>query len=1209
MKRYVLNLIIILSLAATHAVALSEETKGLLPEVALTKDNEDKNQEKSFQSEVLITKTENKAIDTLKKIIKKNYNTPEEVSLLFRLAELYMRRSKSGRFFDLDQRFEDRLKKQGFANEKTQASLKDALKIYDEIQRRFPKFEDLDFVLFNSALARLQMKETEKAKSLFTQLIGQYQRSTLLPDALLELGEIYYNQQNFNTALEKFKQLEKYPKSKAYPYGLYKSAWCLYNMKNTDAAIDQLLVVVKQNPADSKNDRKYNLRKEALRDLTLFVGETLEPNEVYGFFEKITTPEELGEIIIALAGLYESHSRFKEISVFTYQFIKAHPLSSQAPKCYTKLIETNETLKLRPKVIENLTEMSQFCKKDKVDPTCYTEFRKVSLEISKKWWEIWLKNKNNAEFSALTEQAFENLLSTDTATQPDSKSRYAFAELLFQQSKFEQAAQNYELVSTHPNLDKALAHDSLYAALFSIEKILDKKESAAYTEKQKTLGIRYIKEFNTGEHANEIQYKLGYIAYKQNDYDLSLNYIKPLMTKATEEIKLKSEDLVLDIYNIKKDYVTIQKISQDILKRTSNPKREQALKKIAEESHYSQIQIDSKNLAVQKQIDLLVKFSEEHKQSKLAQDAYWQAISLAYSKGLDVNGANLSLSFIKQYPDDKRNLDALKEAAKTYVDSGNIKLAISTLKDLVTADKAHALQHQELICDLMKINSQLTDSRKCYKIIFAGADKSKKVEILSKMMKTFDNQNNSEYLEIQNQILSSNIEPFATEILINQAKKLLEKKDYTSAFNLSLKINSRPVDADIRAEARLIQAQILEQEFVSQSVKSRESKFSMVIAMKTEKMDKAFTAYSSAIKMSKSDAVQLRGLQGIDRVYSHFIDAISNMPMPETFSAADKKALKAELLKLTEPFAEKRKNNNAALKQISKLSSNEDHAIAWDEHSVENSVEPRVKYPDVTKLNTYYPNEISLKSSFTSRQTASASRCDSKNVSASSINACIQNKKFDDAEKLALQISSTKENRAIGLYYLALIADAETDFDKALWLLEKSGQIENSSLVNYAKAKALYSVKDMNSSLELFGKLFDIRAQLPEAQLVYAIKCFSDGDYLKASDEFSRLSAEQIYNYGVDLLHVDSILLKGDSVQALKTADTYTALSKAERVEMLIEQARIYEHLANNNETASVYYQKALSKSNNPDQQEWLKKKIEYIKNNKNNQLTSNVGG
>lgn len=1186
-----MKILVLFLLVSIQVSAAQENLKGLLPEVKLGSDNEEKNQEKSFNSEILITKSENKAIETLNKIIKKKANTKEEVNLLFRLAELYMRRAKSGRFFDLDLQSENKLKQYGLNNQKAHEALKQALKIYDQIRLRFSNFKDLDYVLFNSALARLQLKEAEKAKALYSQLIAQYPNSVLVPDALLEFGEILYNQQNFIAALEKFKTLEKYPDTKAYPYGLYKSAWCYYNLKNTDQGIKQLLAVVKQNPADSKDDKKYNLRREALRDLTLFVGETLAPSEVFSFFQKITTEDELGEIILALAGLYESHSRFKEISVFTRQYINHYPQSKQTPKCFTKLIETNETLKQRPVVIENLTNMSVFCKQDKVDPTCFTEFRKVSLDISKKWWEIWLKNKNNIEFSDLTEKAFEILLSTDSKTQPDSKSRYAYAELLFQQAKFEQASHNYEIVSLHQNLDKTLAHDSLYGALFSIEKMLEKQENPSVVEKQKSLGLRYLKEFANGEHAIEIQYKLGYIAYKQSEYDLSLDYMKPLLAKNKyETIKTKAEDLVLDIYNIKKDYVTLQSLAKDILKKTADSARTTNLRKIIEEAHYFQIQKESKNLPPLKQIELLISFNSEHRETKMGQDAYWQAISLAYSKSYDVLGANLSLAYIKQYPDDKRKLDALKEATKSFLDSGDLKSAIVTLKNLAEIDINNNLKHSELICDLLKINNQKDESRKCYKVLFTKSNKSRKADLLSKIINTFDDKNSAEYSGIQNQILSYNIEPYATEILINQARKLLIQKNYTAAFNLSLKINTRPVNEDVRAEARLIQAEILESEFVSQSVKAREDKLALVISMKTEKLDKAFTAYSSAIKMSKSDKVQLQGLQGIERLYTHFIEAISNITLPETLSDADKTSLKNELAKLTEPFALKKKSNNERIKNISKLSIIQTNAIVWSEYSAEKSVEPQIKYPDAKKLNQYYLPDSS----------------------ASEIKKLIQNKKYAEAEKIALTMTSTAENRLTGLYYLSLIADANQEYDKSLWLLEKakalSGSNKNSYLIDYQKAKVLYSVEDINSALVFFEKVFDMKDSTPEVRIIFAIKAFSDGDYLKASDEFSRLSAEQIYNYGVDLLHIDSILLKGDAAQALKLVDKYSSY-KADRLDMLLEQARIFEHFTVNKNTALQFYQKALSKCNDLDQQNWIKRKITFIKSNKNNQIMSYVGG
>lgn len=1239
MKPFILRVLCLLTLLAVSPTLADaqENLKGLMPEIKLNSDNEEINQEKAFKSEILITKSENKAIETLIKILKKNKNPGEEVDLLFRLAELYMRRAKSGRFFDLDQRSDSKLKLYGLNSQKAYDSLRQALKVYSQITNRFPSYKDLDFVLFNSALAHLQLKEVEKAKSFYLQLITRYPNSSLIPDALLEVGEIYYNQQKFSAALEHFKNLEKYPKSRAYPYGLYKSAWCYYNLKNTNEGINQLLAVVKQNPApkntselnpaDVKDDRRYNLRREALRDLTLFVGETLAPDEVFGFFRAITTEDELGEIILALAGLYESHSRFKEISVFTRQYIEHYPLSQQTPKCYIKLIETNEVLKQRPIVIENLSAMAKFCKQDKVASSCLEDFRKVSLDIAKKWWEIWLKNKNHMEFSNLTEKAFENLLSTDTPTQPDSKSRYAFAELLFQQAKFTQASQNYEKVSLHPNIDKTLAHDSLYGAIFSTEKIIEKdSENTVAIEKQKNLGLRYLKEFSMDEHVNEIQYKLGFIAYKQSDYDLALKYIKPLLTKnISESIRLKSEDSVLDIYNIKKDYLAIQNVAKDIVKKTIDANRKISMKKIIEEASYSQLQKEAKDLPLLKQVDLLIAFAKSHGDTKLGQDAYWQSISLVYAKGYDVLGANLSLAYIKQYPDDKRKLDALKEAAKAFLDSGDVNSAISTLKSLAIVDKDNFLKHQELICDLHKLNMQLDVTKKCYKDLYTRVDTIKKSALLVKLMQILnsqqfakqnsqqaDLQSSNEIQELQNQILTANIEPFATEILISRARKLLLQKNYPEAFNLSLKINARPVDADTRAEARLIQAEILEIEFMSQSVKAQESKFALVISMKTEKLDKAFTAYSSAIKMSKSDKIQLRGLQGIDRLYTHFIESITKMPLPETLNLTDKVNLKNELVKLTTPFVDKKRATVEQIKKITKLSSAQSRPIVWSEHSIESTVTPQIKYPDSKKFSLYYPADLS----------------------AANIKKLLENKKFFEAEKLALQLTATSEDRWIGLYYLSLVAEANKEYDKSLWLLEKASEKINEKsaekstqktntdnkngenyldLINYQKAKVLYSVEDFNSAFSFFEKVLDMKKTAPEIVVIYAIKFFSDGDYLKANEEFSRLSPKQIYTYGVDLLHIDSILLSGDLLLAQKLVDSYAQYKSeksnksSDRVEFLLEQARIQEAYVYNKEAALQFYQKALNKSSNPDQQVWLKKKIQFLNVNKNSQATSNM--
>lgn len=1201
----ILLIALLTQISAKTVSANSETVKGLLPEVRLNSDNEDQNTEKAFQSELMITKAENKAIESLNRIIVKKKGTPEEADLLFRLAELYMRRAKSGRFFDLNS-----TAKSPNVNQKAQESLKSAIAIYNRIEKEFPKYKELDAVLFNNAIACQQTKQAERSKELFNKLVTQFPKSALLPDALLEVGEVYYFQQNFTQALEKFKGIEKFPKSKAYPYGVYKSAWCYYNLKQTDEGIKQLLSVVQQNPADSADQKKYNLRKEALRDLTLFVGETMPPEQLFSFFEKITTTAELGDALMGLSAIYETHSRFKEISIFVKEFIEKHPENPNTAKCYAKLIDTNETLKQRDTVLSYMKKMAEFCV-NKPDAECHDDFRKISLEISKKWWEIWLKNKKNTEFSHLTEQAFEILLAHEDILKPEAKSRYAYAELLFQQDKFEQASKNYEDVSNQKGVDKTLGHDALYGALFSIEKSLDKKEDSSLVEHQKSLAERYLKEYPNGEHVTSLQYKLGFIAYKQQDYDNALKLLTPLVSKLKyPEIKNKSEDLILDIYNIKKDNKSIQSFAKSILKTSPSDARKQNLTKIIEESHYAQIQFDAANLPIPQQIDQLHAFSQEHGKSKLGQDAFWQSISLAYSKGYDVVGADLSLEYAKQYPNDPRKADSIKEATKAYIDAGQIKKSISTLRELAQLDPKNGLAHLETSCDLLRVNNQLPEARGCYKGLFDQVDKTKKAALLSKMVKSYkDGKNSAELESLENQILKENIEPYATQLLLKKAKNFFAEKKIGEAFNLALKINSRPVDADIRAEARLIQAQVLEKEFVAQSVKAKESKFATVLAMKTEKLDKAHTAYSTTIKMSKSDLIQAQALQGIDRLYTHYIEAISNMPIPESLSPEEQKTLRQELVKLTTPFANKKVDNLTQLRKISKLSATESESVNWAEMNVEKTVEPRVVFPSAQKLSHFIPTQFEISNNGYTRLPATERKCDVNAPTAASLGGCIQSKKYNEAETLAFKLSGAKETRATGLYYLSVIADKQGDYDKALWLIEKSYVLDpENSMVNYQKGKVLYSVEGINSALPYFEKVLDMKKSSPELVVMSALKSFSDRDFITATEELSRLSNDELYTYSLGVLYVEATAQKGETEEALKLSSKFLN-SKTDSVDMWIEQARVFEVFSVNKESAANSYQKALSKSSNLEQKDWLKKKIEFLKNNKDSQITSYVGG
>lgn len=1178
------------------------ETKGLLPEVVLDTTDEDKNQNKLYTSELLITKTEKKAIESLKKIIEKKKNQPEEADLLYRLAELYMRHAKSGRFFDQNKDLSRKTTLSHSASE----SLNEAIKNYSRILNQYPKFENTDAALFNIALAHMQLNQVEKAKTYLTRLTTDFKRSPIYPDALLELGELYYNQQNMSVALEEFKKIEAFPQSKAYPYGVYKSAWCFYNLKDNTAAIKKLKTILAENPADSSAQTRFNLRKEALQDMTLFVEDHIPADQLYSFFKEITSDKEFSNAMLNLTNLYESHSHHKEINIFLKEYIDKNQQDPQVSKFYVKLIEVNETIKARETVLGYMQKLADHCTDVVSDPnislTCKTDFKKVSLDISKKWWEIWLKNKKHVEFSNLTEKAFEILLSKDEPLKPDSASRFAYAELLFQIGKYDKAAQNYEQVSEDKSFDSGKRHDALYGAIYSIDKLneADKKNEPLMAANLQKLTARYIQEFPKGEYIEPLSFKLGFLSYKQQDTEGALKYLSPIAIKAKDaNLKLKSEDIILDIYNLKKDYKSLQKFSQNLLSQGKlDDNRKKSLQLIKEEAQFAQMQIDMQTLPAEKRIDSLLSFANENKSSKLAKEALWQSISLAYANNLDVKGADLSLAYYNQFPNDPKSLDSLKDALKSYTEAGYINESIKTLDIISKLEPQKSETYKEMSCDLLHINNQISDTQSCLQSLLPKADKAKKLVLLEKLKETLTpDQNLSDIKGLESFITKENIEPYVTYLLIGKARAFLQQGKTQEAFQLSSRINSRDVDSDVRAEARLIQAEILEKEFVGQSVKSSEAKFALVLSLKTEKLDKAYTAYTSTIKMAKNPKTHEKALRGIDRLYTNFIDSLNGMPIPKTLSKNDQEALKAELAKMTQPFIAKKQEN---LNQIASLtkSNRSESGIVWNSLAADKTVSPQPVFPDANKLQIYIPSEFTKYSRLPS-ESLDAKKCDIKNTTAQSIGTCILTKKLTQAESIAKTLSADKQTRSLGFYYMSVIADLNKQDFKSQWFIEKALKLDESvSMFNYQKGKMIYTAKGLDAALPYFEKSIDLKRSSKEISLISGIKSFSDKDFISASDELKKLSLEDQNKFNISTLVVESTAQKGNSAEAIKLAEKYIS-SNPKNIDMYLQLGRLFEEFPENPQTgkkqALEIYQKALAKSDNNEQKDWLKRKISFL--------------
>jgi tetratricopeptide (TPR) repeat protein len=1229
------TLLLILTLSVLPAQAKTAKAeKGLLPELKLEQDNEDANQEKAVQSEVLIAKSEAKAIAALNAVLKKKKGTAAEPDLWFRMAELYMRRAKSGRFFDLTRNTPNspvRFAPPEVREESAISNLKQTISIYNKIEREFPNFGQMDEVLFNNAFANQQIGQKKAALTLYGRMTEKYPRSPMVPDAHLAMGEMAYEGGTFALALEHFRAIEKFPGSRVYSYGLYKQAWALYNLKQNEEGTQKLIQVVKFFDPENKSRPRasHNLRAEALRDLTLFFGEKNPADEAYSFFAKLCTAEELGDSMITLGKLYDSHSRQKEMNVFLNEYIKKNPDSAHRIRAELLMIQGNETIKNRSEVVAHMEDAAEVCRPKSAwrtaHPTtseadCDYDLAKANIEIAKKWWELWLKNKQNKEIAQLTEKAFKIHLDREDPAKPDTKSHYAYAELLFQQEKFREASEQYEFVA-QKSADTTIAHDAAYSAIVAMEKASGKTPNAADSTRLFTLCDFYLKKYPQGTQASQVRYKIGFLAYDAKKYEEAEKWLRPIAQDKKQEIglRVRSQDLVLDILNARQDLDGIRDFAKSVLAQTEAVERRKSLQKIMQEADYNSIQRsiekgDDKDTA--SHIQKLVTFSRENREStKLAQDSLWQAMGLAFSKGRPLDGAEIAFEYARVYPQDERTTEALRNAAKHYNEQGFLMKAAATLELLTPRVKpAEQAKIFEAVSEIYSLENRKSDAREFLHKLLDGADRKEQGKIYSRLLATYKGEESGpEYAKLEAKILSLGLEPSASEIKLKQVQKLFDAKKYTDAFNQAKGLVGGDGPKDVRAKARLIQAKVLELEMIQQSTKTSIERLSLVLSMKTEKLDKAQTAYLTSMKMSEDANVQLAALEGLTRLYQNYVENVGNPTLKTDMKEDEKKALAEELAKLVKPIKEKQIEIEKKLTALSKAEKTATTAsVDFAELPVSETIKPQIPEVGYEKLGFYLPRLTQPEGFFVDRDPVSGKltcNTDDKELQKgladlmSLANRCLTLKKYTAIEKIAVQMAQLDPKSGVAPYYLSLAASGLGQNEKALYLVElalkKNGE---KSFFWYQKALALGQTGDRAGANRLMIKAFDERLDAWETRLIHGVVAYSQGDCFSVADDFKALPNGMNEQFQLLPVLSECMAQKGELDPAIALVEKALATNKS--LALALQWGHLAEVYKMDSKMAVAAYEKAKTLATDTATQDWLKQKVKWLNNP--NSVTAN---
>jgi SMC interacting uncharacterized protein involved in chromosome segregation len=105
--------------------------------------------------------------------------------------------------------------------------------------------------------------------------------------------------------------------------------------------------------------------------------------------------------------------------------------------------------------------------------------------------------------------------------------------------------------------------------------------------------------------------------------------------------------------------------------------------------------------------------------------------------------------------------------------------------------------------------------------------------------------------------------------------------------------------------ARLVQARILQSEFINQSVKSRPDRLAAVLQIKTGKLEKAQQAFQDVVRYA-DPRTSVAAMTYLSESYAHYVDSLRKMEVTGDIKKEELAALRKELENLAMPIEDKR---------------------------------------------------------------------------------------------------------------------------------------------------------------------------------------------------------------------------------------------------------------------------------------------------------------
>lgn len=549
--------------------------------------------------ELLAGKRRNLILD-IKRFLREARDEQQKAELNLRLGGLYMEDyygnlARAQTTFEKQQAAYTKDKKgrkaPKFDNSEALTSLDKARAIYRDLITRYPGHPRRDEMLYFLAIASIDRGKQAEGMQYFQKLTAEVPNSRYVNDALIQLGDYHFDNNQFPAAETYYDKLIQRKHKPLLPYAVYKKGWCAYNQQRPQVALQHFKWAIQNETQEEGVASQVKVRNEALRDITLPFVDLKMVNESVAFFKEFGDPY-FRNGIETMAQLYFESGQYAASNALYDLLLKQDANYAKNPHYEIAIVDG---LKLKNEAaasvqrlfarFPNYLENSNWYEINSANPSVVQDAQKQFEESARKYAFQYhsegQKTKNEALYN-VAKQLYAKYIDFFPRSQYVSQVRFYLAEILYKQSQYVPAADQYWLVykdnaagAMRPEairyalsaLDTQLNADRKKAGLTAIDSKSTSKlkakeeenlEEMPYSDvetKFLEISAEYLDKFPKAKDAPDVLYTQAYLQYSHHDLTRAYKSFWQLAQNYPSHVTAyPSANLILDILNRKKDF-------------------------------------------------------------------------------------------------------------------------------------------------------------------------------------------------------------------------------------------------------------------------------------------------------------------------------------------------------------------------------------------------------------------------------------------------------------------------------------------------------------------------------------------------------------------------------------------------------------------------------------------------------------------------------